>query len=81
MSIRSPVTSVAVFLTVVFVVSLLCSAAKAQQPGLPDAPKPKDHTTQPAASESGWPRTFTSGVNPTLTTGCSFCRFSAVSYR
>ena len=63
MSIRSPVTSVAVFLTVVFVVSLLCSAAKAQQPGLPDAPKPKDHTTQPAASESGWPRTFTSGVN------------------
>ena len=56
-------TAVPVFCTLVFVAFPFLSAANAQQPGLPDAPKPKENIAQPAASESGWPRTFTSGVN------------------
>lgn len=58
MSTRSPVTGVSVVWTVVFVVSLLSSAAKAQQPApnTPSPQTPKKQTTGP--SESNWPRTF-----------------------
>jgi len=57
-------TAVPVFGTLVFLAFPFLSVAKPQQPGLPDAPKPKEHMTRPGgASESGWPRTFTSGAD------------------
>ena len=58
MRIRSPVTGVSVVCTVVFVVSLLCSAAKAQQP-VPNTPSPQT----PKTLESSWPRTFANGTD------------------
>src|SRR5215472_1335178 len=62
--IRRPSTDVAssVFWSLICV-SLLFSAAKAQQPvpNAPSAQKVKTHAT--GASESSWPRTFTSGTD------------------
>lgn len=53
-----------VFWSHVLLISSFFATANAQQPGLPDAPRPKNNIAQPkGASESGWPRTFTSGVN------------------
>src|ERR1700751_1501618 len=59
------------FWTLVFLFSLLCSAAIARQllpntsspnKSLPDSPKPKNVKTQTKEpSDSGWPRAFTSG--------------------
>lgn len=54
------------WLTILFILApaLFPPPGWSQQLGLPDAPKPKDNKTQPKeVSESGWPRTFTSGVN------------------
>lgn len=65
MQMRSPATDAAssAICALIFLLSLLCSAANAQQ-SLPDAPKPKNTKTQTKGpSESGWPRTFTSGVD------------------
>jgi len=61
----SPSTDAAssVLCALIFLLSLLCSAANAQQ-SLPDSPKPKDAKTQTKEpSESRWPRTLTSGVD------------------
>ena len=65
MQMRSAATGAAssFICTLIFLLSLLCSAANAQQ-SLPDTPKPKNTKTQTKGpSESGWPRTFTSGVD------------------
>ena len=59
MRFRSP--GVALVWSVVFVVSLLCSAAKAQQPA-PNTPSPQTPKTQTTGPlESSWPRTFANG--------------------
>src|SRR5215467_5793410 len=65
MQMRSPVTGAAssVICALIFLLSLLSSKANAQQ-SLPDSPKPKNAKTQTKEpSESGWPRTFTSGAD------------------
>jgi hypothetical protein len=65
MQMRSPATDAAssVICALIFLLSLLCSAANAQQ-SLPDSPKPKNAKTQTKApSDSGWPRTFISGAD------------------
>jgi hypothetical protein len=65
MQMRSPATDAAssVICALIFLLSLLCSAANAHQ-SLPDSPKPKNAKTQTKEpSESRWPRTFTSGVD------------------
>ncbi len=62
---RSPATVAAssVICALIFLLFLLCGAANAQQ-SLPDTPKPKSTKTQTKApSDSGWPRTFTSGAS------------------
>jgi hypothetical protein len=73
MRIRRPANNgrSSLFWTLVFLFSLLCSAAIARQSlpntpspkkSLPDSPKPKNVKTQTKEpSDSGWPRTFTSG--------------------
>ena len=65
MQMRSPATGAAssVICALIFLFSLLSSNANAQQ-SLPDSPKPKNAKTQTKEpSESGWPRTFTSGAD------------------
>jgi hypothetical protein len=65
MQMRSPATDAAssVICALIFMLSLLCSAANAQQ-SLPDSPKPKSAKAQTKApSDSGWPRTFISGAD------------------
>ena len=58
-----PSAASSVFWTLIFAVLPLFGAANRQQE-LPDAPKPKDIPPQLGrASESAWPRIFTSGVN------------------
>src|ERR1700751_149743 len=73
MRIRRPANNggPSLFWALVFLFSLLCSAAIARQSlpntpspktSLPDSPKPKNVKTQTKEpSDSGWPRTFTSG--------------------
>jgi hypothetical protein len=65
MQMRNPATDAAssAICALIFWLSLLCSATNAHQ-SLPDSPKPKNVKTQTKEpSESGWPRTFTSGVD------------------
>ena len=76
MQTRSSATdgALSIFWTLMFVVSGFFSPAHAQQP-LPDTPRPKTQTQQSppnalspkaqakGASETGWPRTFTSGTD------------------
>ena len=57
-------TTISTIWTLALLAFLLLYTANAQQPGLPDAPKPKNIATQPrGTSESAWPRTFTSGAD------------------
>src|SRR5215831_13666719 len=64
--IRKPATVAAtllLFWTLLFVASLPFDAARAQQE-LPDSPKPKSPKAETkAASESNWPRVFSSGTD------------------
>jgi hypothetical protein len=58
-------TGIAFLMTLAFLTYLFLTAANAQQP-LPDSPKPKTTSSKvqnKGSSESGWPRTFTSGTD------------------
>jgi len=61
---RSPaVAASSVICALIFLLSLFFSSANAQQ-SLPDAPKPKNAKTKKnEPSETGWPRTFSSGTD------------------
>lgn len=63
MRILKPTNKTAVLWTLVFAAFLPSTGANAQQ-SLPDSPRPKNAKTQTnEPSESGWPRTFISGVD------------------
>lgn len=63
MRIHKPMTKTAILWTLFFAAFLPSSAANAPQ-SLPDSPKPKSAKAQTKEpTESGWPRTFTSGTD------------------